>query len=144
MEDSVRCASVLDTCRVQDLVVLWLDYGLPLATVRLLANMDATTSMGSARDIKVIGGDCSYIRLRILSSLTIFAGSLARRLGLINTLVFTYEKEGRRVYEFKFPAFLERCTRARVSIRCRHVHHASEHEASSGLLLPGNATNLSL
>lgn len=146
MEYSVRCASVLDTCRfpaavtaaqhafpspltlttifttgasvslaryLQDLVVLLLDYALPLATVRLLVKMNATTSMAFARKTKVIHRDRSYIRLRVLSSFsTIFAVSLARRLGLINALVLTYEKEGRRLCEFKFSAFLERCTRA--------------------------------
>ena len=61
----------------QDLVVILLGYTLPLATVRLLAKAAATTSMGSARKAKVIGGDCSYIRLQVLSSFsTIFAGSL--------------------------------------------------------------------
>jgi hypothetical protein len=146
MEYSVRCASVLDTCRfpaavtvaqhafpspltlttifttgasvllaryLQDLVVLLLEYTLTLATVRPLAKMDVRTSMAFARKTKVIRGDRSYIRLRVLSSFsTIFAVSLAQRLGLIIALVLTYEKEGRRLCKFKFSAFLERCTRA--------------------------------
>lgn len=94
-------------------MVLLLVYALPLATVRLLAKMDATTSMSSGMKTKVIHRDRSYIWLQVLSSFsTIFAVSLARRLGLINALVLTYEKEGRRLCEFKFPTFLKRCTRA--------------------------------
>lgn len=41
-----------------------LEYALTLATVRLLAKMDVTTSMAFARKTKVIHRDRSYIRLQ--------------------------------------------------------------------------------